>query len=256
MSSGMETGQYRAQSVHRYEWIFGRDFLSAGGIEAVKDLLRLSPISSGMRVLDVGSGLGGAAFYLNTELGAHVCGVDVLESMVNDATSRAKARGLRNVRFICGDILTLDSGEGGFDVVWSRDAFLHIADKDALFRRLVSLMRPGAKLVFTDYGRGGEQGEREFEDYARGSAYSLHSAAQYGDFMKGAGFVDVTVRDETGRFVGYIRREMERLENTTDLRHFGIEETDRTYLLDRWRLKLRCCESGDMKWFMVTATRP
>ena len=61
-----QSGQYSRTGILRYEMIFGEHYISTGGHATTDDLCaRLgSSLRPGVRVLDVGSGIGGAAFHL------------------------------------------------------------------------------------------------------------------------------------------------------------------------------------------------
>ena len=88
-------GQYSRTSILRYEKIFGEDYISTGGHATTEDLCaRLgSSLRPGVRVLDVGSGIGGAAFHLARAYGAKVTGIDLAEEMVaiaEEKTARAR----------------------------------------------------------------------------------------------------------------------------------------------------------------------
>ena len=69
-------GQYSRTSILRYEKIFGEHYISTGGAETTDNLCRRlgSSLRPGVRVLDVGSGIGGAAFHLARTYGAKVTG--------------------------------------------------------------------------------------------------------------------------------------------------------------------------------------
>ena len=84
-------GQYSRTSILRYEKIFGEHYISTGGHATTEDLCaRLgSSLAAGVRVLDVGSGIGGAAFHLANAYGARVTGIDLAEEMVAIALERA-----------------------------------------------------------------------------------------------------------------------------------------------------------------------
>ncbi len=60
-----------------------------------------------------------------------------------------------SVRFLLGDVLE-EKFDEPFDIIWSRDAFMHIPDKGrAVFRGSSSSMAKGGRLeVITDYARG------------------------------------------------------------------------------------------------------
>jgi phosphoethanolamine N-methyltransferase len=146
-------GQYSRTGILRYEMIFGEGYISTGGVATTEDLCnRLgSSLKPGVRVLDVGSGIGGAAFHLADVYGAKVIGIDLAEEMVNIALERAAQRGMSDsVKTLLGDVLETSFPEP-FDIIWSRDAFMHIPDKPKLFSRLYQLLAPDGKLVITDY---------------------------------------------------------------------------------------------------------
>src|SRR5262249_33011187 len=128
-------GQYSRTGILRYEKVFGEGYISTGGHATTEDLCaRLGPaLHAGARALDVGSGIGGAAFHLARTYGARVTGLDLAEEMVAIALEQAARLGLADsVNFLLGDVLET-SFEEPFDIVWSRDAFMHIADKPRLF---------------------------------------------------------------------------------------------------------------------------
>ena len=60
-----------------------------------------------------------------------------------------------------------------FDVIWSRDALMHLHDKPRLFARLLDLLAPGGQLIVTDYARGIGAGSPEFQAYVKSTGYHL-----------------------------------------------------------------------------------
>jgi phosphoethanolamine N-methyltransferase len=250
-------GQYSRTSILRYEKIFGHGYISTGGHETteylcskVEDTLR-----PGARVLDVGSGIGGAAFHLASKYGAEVIGVDLAPEMISIALDRAKEDNAPpTVKSILGDVLTMDF-DGGFDLIWSRDALMHIPDKPRLFSRLYSLNNPGGRLVITDYAKGVGDRSPEFRDYIEKTGYHVVDPASYGKFIEGAGYRDVQVEDATDRFVAILERELKLLEDNRADFLASFSEEDLNYLVARWKMKVGFCQAGDMKWGIYTATR-
>lgn len=251
-------GQYSRTGILRYEKIFGDGYISTGGPETTDDLCaRLGPaLKPGVRVLDVGSGIGGAAFYLAKTYGARVTGIDLAPEMIAIGLERARqANAPETVKFLIGDILKTEFPES-FDVIWSRDALMHIHDKPTLFRRLHDLLAPGGRLVVTDYARGAGPGSPEFQAYVRSTGYHLVDPASYGKLLEAAGFVDVVAEDATDKFLDIMKREAGRLAaNRQDF--VGLfSESDLNYLIDRWAMKDGFCRAGDMKWGIYQARRP
>lgn len=57
--------QYSLKSILRYEKVFGDGFVSTGGSETTGEFIKSLELKPNMRVLDVGCGLGGAAFLMS-----------------------------------------------------------------------------------------------------------------------------------------------------------------------------------------------
>src|SRR5215831_21164706 len=70
------------------------DQFHGGGKAATVRLARLAGVSSGMRVLDVGGGLGGPARTLAVEFGCHVTVIDLTESYVRAGKALTARLGL------------------------------------------------------------------------------------------------------------------------------------------------------------------
>ena len=250
-------GQYTRAGILRYEKIFGHGYVSTGGHETTEYLCSKlgGSLKPGVRVLDVGSGIGGAAFHLAKAYGAVVTGVDLSPEMIQIASERAEELDAPStVRSILGDVLT-HPFEGRFGIVWSRDALMHIPDKARLFSHLHGLTEPGGRLVITDYAKGIGQGSPEFRDYIASTGYHVVDPATYGGFLEAAGYSEVEVEDATDRFVGILEREIAILgANRADfLKSFS--EDDLNYLVERWKMKVRFCQAGDMKWGIYLASK-
>ncbi len=248
-------GQYSRTSILRYEMIFGPGYVSTGGAATTEDLCRRiqGALKPGARVLDVGSGIGGAAFHLARTYGARVIGIDLAQEMIAIALERAEKESLGDqVVSILGDVLVTDFPEP-FDIVWSRDALMHIPDKPRLFSRLRSLMAPGGTLVITDYARGKTPGSPAFEEYIKKTGYHVVEPAQYGKLLEQAGFTDVVVDDATAKFIEILESEADRLRTNRSEFLTVFPENDLNYLVERWAMKVGFCKNGDMKWGIYTA---
>ena len=107
--------------------LFSQEFVDSLGLKA------------GMKVLDIGSGTGGSAFYMARHHGVHVLGLDLSDNMLaiaNDHKAEMDPDVRDLVEFRHQDALEADLAEGSFDVVYSRDAIMHIADKPRLYQNV------------------------------------------------------------------------------------------------------------------------
>jgi ubiquinone/menaquinone biosynthesis C-methylase UbiE len=121
--------------------------------EPTRLLLRLAGIERGMRVLDLGTGLGHVAFALADLVGraGQVVGLDRDERMIAAASARAGSRS--HVHFTKGDVLTWTCAES-FDAIVGRLILFHLPDAVAAVRHHLAHLRPGAQFVAIDYDIG------------------------------------------------------------------------------------------------------
>src|SRR5690349_15184320 len=121
-SAQFDSTQYTRESIKKYENIFGHNFISTGGLDSTREICKTLGLKSGMKVLDVGSGIGGSAFHMAQEYGVQVHGLDLSHNMLTIAAERLAELKLESlVSFEYGDILEADI-ESEYDVIYSRDA--------------------------------------------------------------------------------------------------------------------------------------
>jgi phosphoethanolamine N-methyltransferase len=253
-----EAQRYTRRSILRSEQMYGRGFQSPnypGAMDAFCALAGFSVDRRSERVLDVGSGLGGAAFHFATQFGAEVVGLDVAPAMVELASERAAEHGFAGVTFVDGDVRTVALETGAFDVVWTRDCMLYLPEKDGAWRRLHECLAPGGRLFVTDFCRGPDEGSEVFEAYVTDCGYTLQTIREYTATLERAGFVEVRARDLTDRFAETLRSEREALVARRERFLGEYDEADFTYLMERWEKKDRFCREGMLAWGCFTARR-
>ena len=110
------------------------DQFHGGGKDATLRLARLAALEPGLHVLDVGGGVGGPARTLAVEFGCRVTTIDLTESFVRAAAMLTELLGLEaQVTHQVGDALALPFDDGAFDVVWTQNTGMNIADKARLY---------------------------------------------------------------------------------------------------------------------------
>jgi sarcosine/dimethylglycine N-methyltransferase len=127
------------------------DHFHSGGKSATERLARLAQLRPGMRVLDVGGGLGGPARTLAAKFGCRVTLVDLTESYVRTGAALTARLGLADrVTHNVGDALALDVGDEPFDVVWTQNSGMNITDKERLYAGFARALRPGGVLALQE----------------------------------------------------------------------------------------------------------
>jgi len=99
-------------------------------------------------ILDVGTGPGLFSVILSG-LGHTVTGIDSSPDMVKRAQENADAHGV-DARFLIGNASDPDFPEESLDVIVSRNLTWLLPDPESAYRRWLSLLRPGGRLIIFD----------------------------------------------------------------------------------------------------------
>ncbi len=115
-------------------------------------LLEQAGITTGMKVLDVGSGSGDVTFLAGELVGPRgmVVGVEHDLTLLETARARACAAGLTQVSFVAGDLHDVALASD-FDAVIGRNILLYLTDPVALLRAGVQHLRPGGIVAFQEF---------------------------------------------------------------------------------------------------------
>ncbi|KAE8667762.1 Phosphoethanolamine N-methyltransferase [Hibiscus syriacus] len=251
----LDSVQYKSNSILRYEHVFGEGFVSTGGIETTKEFVGKLDLKPGQKVLDVGCGIGGGDFYMAEEFDVHVVGIDLSINMVSFALERAT--GLKcSVEFEVADCTKKIYPDNSFDVIYSRDTILHIQDKPALFRSFYKWLKPGGKLLITDYCKSSKTPSAEFAEYIKQRGYDLHDVKSYEQMLKNAGFDVVVAEDRTNQFIQVLQRELNEVKNGKDAFISDFSQEDYDEIVDGWKAKLmRSSSSGEQRWGLFLAIK-
>jgi ubiquinone/menaquinone biosynthesis C-methylase UbiE len=131
------------------------DEFHGGQRPATMRLAELVGFADSERVLDVGSGLGGPSRFLAWRYGCRVSGVDLTAEFVRVAEMLTRLIGLvGRVDYRQGDALDLPFPDESFDVVWSQNAAMNIADRDRLYREMHRVLKRGGKLALQEVAAG------------------------------------------------------------------------------------------------------
>jgi SAM-dependent methyltransferase len=243
------------------QFAWGQGFLSPGGPAEVRALLGGHDIKR-KKVLDIGSGLGGVDLLLTGEHGAaHVTGVDVDQWLVDQAEALIAGKGLsRRIAFQRVDPGRLPFADASFDVVFSKDAMIHIPDKQALYAEVLRILKPGGLFIASDWL------------FAEGAATSPAVAAWLHDNPLGftfttspeakaalhaAGFAHVSVVDHRLFLQTLNRAEIKLLEGEGRDRLAAIVGEELTLnRLKSARGRQGALDSGDLIPSHLSATRP
>ncbi len=207
---------YDKQFTDALQFAWGSGFLSPGGTEEVRNLLRGHSLR-GKTVLDIGSGLGGVDLLLISEHGAnHVTGIDVDPWLIEQSWMLAREAGLADsldFRLVVPGPLPF--GDAAFDVVFSKDAMIHIPDKEAFYQEVLRVLKPRGQFVAGDWlfaPGAGTSAAIEAWLHDNPLNFMFTTIAEAKEALARAGFVDAYVIDRRIVLQSLNRREIALLE--------------------------------------------
>ena len=174
------------------------DEFHVGGLEATQELAAHMELRAGLRLLDVGSGIGGPARYFAAEHACTVTGIDLTEEFVRVATSLTKRTKLdRLAEFRQGSALQLPFAPDAFDRAYMIHVGMNVADKAGISREVRRVLKPAGLFTVYDIMRTGDGPIRFPVPWAAGEETSfVASAKDYRDALHTAGF---QIAQERGR---------------------------------------------------------
>jgi len=192
------------------------DEFHVGGLEATRQLATRMELRPGLRLLDVGSGIGGPARYFAEEHGCKLTGIDLTEEFVEVAKSLTGAVKLdRLAEFQQASALSLPFEPGTFDGAYMIHAGMNIADKAGVCREVRRVLKPDGLFTVYDLVRVGDGTIRYPVPWALDEETSfLGEVKDYRDALAGAGFRVVQERSRKEFAIEFIQRTMASVSQT------------------------------------------
>lgn len=112
----------------------------------------LANVSSGERVLDLGSGSGMDSFLAALKVGPEgsVVGIDMTDEQLQKANRLAAAAGVQNVTFQKSYIESLQIEDESIDLVISNGVINLSPDKESVFREIARILKPKGRMTLAD----------------------------------------------------------------------------------------------------------
>ena len=257
---GDGTAVYSDDFIANLELLWGEGFLSPGGAEEIAELFRDVDLS-GASVLNFGSGLGTMDRLLARDYGAaRVLGIDIEAQLIERATAAARREGLaERVAFQLVAPGPLPFPEADFDVVTSKDAIIYLEDKKAIYAELLHVLKPGGRLIVSDWF-GGEppfaEETRAWIDASPGH-YFLETIENVARMAGSLGFVDIETRDRNAWYRDMTRDELAALMGPKRARLVElVGEKDAAAFIERTRNRVAAVEKGDLRPGHLRARKP
>ncbi|MGE0023672.1 MAG: class I SAM-dependent methyltransferase [Hyphomicrobium sp.] len=256
-----QTQEYDEALVTLLEAVWGEGYLSPGGPDEIRTIVEGVALG-GKSVLDIGCGTGGITRFLaDTYRPAHIVGIDIDAGLIRRANERASAAGLAGI--LSYQTVTpgpLPFADGSFDVVFSKDAMVHIPDKEALFADIHRVLRPGGVVAASDWMSSTEapfSPEMIYYLEREGLGFGIGSPPRYQAAMAKAGFRDIRFIDRNAWYQPRARREYETLKGPL---YDGLAaRLGRDFVeheIEVWRSLAVVVDSGELRPGLFWAEKP
>jgi sarcosine/dimethylglycine N-methyltransferase len=191
--AGKQTDELQASDLAMLE-----DFHSLGRL-ATAALIDLAQIGANDRVLDAGTGIGGAARLIAADRGARVSAVDLTPEYSAVATWLNEAVGLGDmIEVRTADVTALPFEDASFEVVLSQHVQMNVADKRRLYAEARRVLVPGGRLAIWDVVAGSRGPLRLPVPWADSPEQShLVTPARLAELLREAGFATTQWNDLT-----------------------------------------------------------
>jgi phosphoethanolamine N-methyltransferase len=256
-----QTQAYDDALVALLELVWGEGYMSPGGPDEIRMIVEGVELD-GKAVLDLGCGTGGITRFLaQTYRPASIVGIDVDRGLIARASKDAAAAGLDGrVTFRTVAPGPLPFADGSFDVVFSKDAMVHIEDKEALFADIHRVLRPGGRVAASDWMSATDGPFSAAMAYyldAEGLGFGMASATRYRTAMAAAGFRDIRMVDRNEWYRPLAHREHDALAGPlyeTLVARVGKDFVD--HEIEVWRALTVVVDSGELRPAHLRARKP
>lgn len=214
--------------------------------------VRLTPET---KVLDLGSGFGGAARALADRYGCHITCLNLSEVENDRNRALTKEQGLAGrIEVVDGSFEDLPFNDNAFDVVWSQDAILHSGDRVRVLQEAVRVLKSSGRLVFTDpMASDGCQKDALAPILHRLSLESMATPEFYRQQLCQLGLTSVEFDDLGEHLPMHYQRVLEETEARAESLHGQVSQA----YLDRMKVGLRHWidggRAGNLAWGIFVA---
>jgi ubiquinone/menaquinone biosynthesis C-methylase UbiE len=241
---------------------WGAGFMSPGGGAELRHMLQGVDLS-GREGLDFGCGIGGYGRLLVTEHGAAaVYGIDLGAAVIAEAQTRAEADGLGDRLHYCvvepGPIPFEDAR---FGFVFSKDAIVEVPDLDKpdVLRELYRVTACGGCAILGDWFCGPDAFTEEMRAWAGtgDETYDMVTIETAADWLRRAGFTNVSFQDRNAWYRTLARDEYERLKGPlyhTYVERFG--EQSAATSVENARIRSLLADQGQLRPGHVRGWKP
>lgn len=232
------------------ELSYGEGMMSEGGtlaIDAIFDGIDLT----NKNCLEIGSGLGGTAYYLAREHQAYVTGLEINQRMTEQSTRNIPSDLALQLKFVANQGTRMPFDSESFDVVYSKGVLTHVEDKMPIFDEVYRVLKPGGLFVINDWLSASERWGPIMQRFCDVDDLTVFPATieSYKSFLDSAGFDVLKYASEDEAYIRYNIDIVERLKTEPIRSQFivGFGEKEYGSHVEAFSLTAKAIQDGELK---------
>lgn len=232
------------------------------GVKSVQTCIDTLNLSSGSRVINFGSGLGGCARYIAGTVGCEVLAIDLqldVHGTASELTARCEDSIKERVHHIGADFLKVGRhlARNSYDCITSWLTILHIVEREELFKLCFDLLKQGGQLYMDDFVKLSDFTKEEQKFLCE----KIHckrcpTPTEYVQHLVDAGFEVTLKQDLTGDWVKYTGERSEQFDKSLAETTAIHGEEDVEALSGFYRGVAELFENGNLGGIRLMATKP
>jgi phosphoethanolamine N-methyltransferase len=181
---------------------------------------------------------------------AEAIGFDPEPLVIKKATELAAEKNLSDrAKFQCVEPGPIQADDESMDVVFSKEAFIHIPDKNELMKDIYRVLKKDGVLAVGDWMRNDDNPpSQQMLEYieAEGLDYFMCSLKKYEEILEKSGFKIISMNDRNQWYLERVKKEVEQIEGPLWKKVIdAIGPEEGAYALDIWKKLLGVVEKGE-----------
>ncbi|CAJ1432948.1 unnamed protein product, partial [Effrenium voratum] len=193
---------YSGPEQNVWELVMGKQ-IDIGGASSTLELAQRAGVGPGMKGVELNCNNGGGMRALVRLAGVDsMIGVDLTKSVVETGMKRTEEEGLSDkIKFINKNSLENGLPDASADFVYSKDAWCYMPDKQKIIDQAARIVKPGGKVMFTDWIEGEGLSDQEAQRYLSLMTFpAIPTVKEYAHMLQKGGF-EVEIAENSGRYL-------------------------------------------------------
>lgn len=262
-SSEQVLQEYDNDFISLVEMVYGEGLLSQGGIHSIDEMLYGIDLE-GLKVLDLGCGLGMYDIYLAKYHNTEIIAVDPLEKLIQKANLNLEDHKKTLVGSVSFLVMKNPNNlneflDDSFDVVFSKESMLHVPyeAKENCFKEIYRVLKPGGKIIIMDWMHSSpvytDDTRRMME--MDGLTFQLLTPLEYQNILKSSGFDHIELADTTLKHAEISQQNMDTIIAIEDRIKTQFGEDAYKYSLESWTYQRNAFQTRELLTGILRANK-